>query len=193
MTRAQELGTLASQLENGLAGDEGVAEKIPPLVRAARELAALDSAAAPLAQRLEAAVVELQELGGDFGRLGAGLDFDEETTRALQERMSLWLELQRRLWHRPCGVARQTRGTGAKSRCAIRHRGHACETRRGISGTRKSPAPRRREIERGPDSRRRIAREKGRAAFKVTWLQTGRFANHRDGHWRIARARRQPG
>jgi DNA repair protein RecN (Recombination protein N) len=94
--KAQELAVLATQLESGLAGEEGAAAKFPMLVRAARELAALDPVAAGLAQRLEAAVVELQELGGDFGRLGAGLDFDEEATRILQERMSLWLELQRR-------------------------------------------------------------------------------------------------
>ena len=94
--QAQELAALAAQLETGLAGEEGLGAKFPPLVRAARELAALDSAAAPFAQRLEAAILELQELGRDFGRLGAELDIDEETARALQERMSLWLELQRR-------------------------------------------------------------------------------------------------
>jgi DNA repair protein RecN (Recombination protein N) len=94
--KAQELAALASQLEGGLAGEEGLGAKFPPLVRAARELAALDPAAAPFAQRLEAAIVELQELGGDFGRLGAELEFDEESARAVQERMSLWLELQRR-------------------------------------------------------------------------------------------------
>ncbi len=96
LTRARELGELATQLENGLSGEEGAAAQFPVLVRAARELAALDATAAPLTARLEATVVELQDLAGDFGRLGAGLDFDEETTRALQERMSLWLELQRR-------------------------------------------------------------------------------------------------
>jgi DNA repair protein RecN (Recombination protein N) len=94
--KAQELAVLATQLESGLADEDDAAAKFPPLVRAARELAALDPAAAPLAQRLEAAIIELQELSGDFGRLGAGLDFDEASARALQERMSLWLELQRR-------------------------------------------------------------------------------------------------
>ncbi|HTB63484.1 MAG TPA: AAA family ATPase [Opitutales bacterium] len=95
-SKAQELVALAGELENGLAGEEGLSAKFPPLVRAARELAELDPTAAPLAQRLEAAVVELQEVGGDFGRLAAGFDFDAETTQTLQERMSLWLELQRR-------------------------------------------------------------------------------------------------
>jgi DNA repair protein RecN (Recombination protein N) len=95
-SKAQELVALASELENGLAGEEGVAAKFPPLVRAARELAELDPAAAPLAQRLEAAVVELQDVGGEFGQMAASFDFDEETTQTLQERMSLWLELQRR-------------------------------------------------------------------------------------------------
>ncbi|HVU37581.1 MAG TPA: DNA repair protein RecN [Opitutales bacterium] len=104
LNKGQELATFATQLEEGLAGEEGVAAKFPALVRAARELAALDPAAAPLAQRLENAVVELQELGGDFGRLVAGLDFDEETARALQERMGLWLELQRRYGADPAAL-----------------------------------------------------------------------------------------
>jgi DNA repair protein RecN (Recombination protein N) len=94
--KAQELAALATQLESGLADQDDTAAKFPPLVRAARELAALDPSAAPLAQRLEAAVVELQELADEFGRLAAGLDFDEQSARTLQERMSLWLELQRR-------------------------------------------------------------------------------------------------
>jgi DNA repair protein RecN (Recombination protein N) len=96
LNRGQELGELSARLENGVAGDDGVAAKLAPLVRAARELAALDPAATPLAARLEAAVVELQELSADFAGVGAGLDFDAETAKALQERMSLWLELQRR-------------------------------------------------------------------------------------------------
>jgi len=102
--KSQELAVLATQLESGLAGEEGLGVKFPPLVRAARELAALDPAAAPFAQRFEAAIVELQELGGDFGRLGAGLEFDEETARSLQERMSLWLELQRRYGADPAAL-----------------------------------------------------------------------------------------
>jgi len=94
--KSQELAELATELEAGLGADEGVAAKFPALVRAARKLAELDSAAAPLAQRLEAAILEMQEVGGDFGRLGAELEFDEETAKTLQERMSRWLELQRR-------------------------------------------------------------------------------------------------
>jgi DNA repair protein RecN (Recombination protein N) len=96
LSKGQELAAFASQLETGLSGEDGATAQFPELVRAARELAALDASATPLVQRLEAAVVELQDLGGDFARLGAGLDFDEETARALSERMSLWLELQRR-------------------------------------------------------------------------------------------------
>jgi DNA repair protein RecN (Recombination protein N) len=95
-SKAQELAELAAQLESGLVSEEGFAPKFPPLVRAARKLAELDPAVLPLAQRLEAAIVDLQEVGGDFGRLVAELEFDEKTVQALQERMSRWLELQRR-------------------------------------------------------------------------------------------------
>lgn len=104
LSKGQELAALVGQLESGLSGEEGASAKFPELVRAARELAALDATAAPLGQRLEAAIVELQELGGDFARLGAGLDIDEETAQALQERMSLWLELQRRYGADPAAL-----------------------------------------------------------------------------------------
>ena len=73
-------------------------------MRAARKLAELDPAALPLAQRFEAAIVELQEVGGDFGRLLAELEFDEETAKTLQERMSRWLELQRRYGADPAAI-----------------------------------------------------------------------------------------
>jgi len=103
-SKAQELAELAGQLETGLAGEEGVMAKFPVLVRTARELAKLDAAAVPLAQRLEATIMELQELGGEFERLGAGFEFDEETAQSLQERMSLWLELQRRYGKEPAAL-----------------------------------------------------------------------------------------
>jgi len=96
LTRAQELGELAARLENGLSGEDGAAAQLSALVRAAREWAELDRTAAPLAGRLEAVVVELQELAADFARLGAGPELDEAAAKAVQERMSLWLELQRR-------------------------------------------------------------------------------------------------
>ena len=95
-SKSQELAELATQLESGLVGEDGLSAKFPPLVRSARKLAELDPAAAPLAQRLEHAIVELQDVGGDFVRLGAELEFDEGTAQTLQERMSKWLELQRR-------------------------------------------------------------------------------------------------
>jgi DNA repair protein RecN (Recombination protein N) len=104
LTRAQELGELAARVESGLAGEEGAAALLAPLVRSAREWAALDSGAVPLAARLEAVVVELQELAGDFARLGAGLELDDAAAKALQERMSLWLELQRRYGADPAAL-----------------------------------------------------------------------------------------
>jgi DNA repair protein RecN (Recombination protein N) len=103
-SKAQELAELATELERDLASEEGIAAKFPPLVRAARKLAELDPAVLPLAQRLETAIVELQDVGGDFGRLIAELEFDEKTAQTIQDRMSRWLELQRRYGADPAAI-----------------------------------------------------------------------------------------
>jgi DNA repair protein RecN (Recombination protein N) len=103
-SKSQELAELANELEGGLVGEDGLAPKFPALVRAARKLAELDPAAGPLAQRFEAALLELQEVGSDYGRLGAELEFDEETAKTLQERMSRWLELKRRYGADPAAM-----------------------------------------------------------------------------------------
>jgi DNA repair protein RecN (Recombination protein N) len=101
LSRAQEIGELAGKMENGLAGEDGAAAQLAGLVRTAREWAELDATAAPAAQRLEAVVMELQELAREFAELGAGPELDEAAAQALQERMSLWLELQRRYGQDP--------------------------------------------------------------------------------------------
>ncbi len=96
LDRAQELTELAGQLEAGLTGDEGVAAQLGPMQRAAYELAQLDEEAAALANRLEAAIIELQDLGGEFALLAGQADFEPEAAEALQARMATWLEIKRK-------------------------------------------------------------------------------------------------
>ena len=96
MSRAQELTELSSALAAGLTGDEGVQTRVAALLREARSLEQIDAASKPLAQRLEAAAVELNDLGAEFASLGQQLQFDPEQAEALTARMNTWLEAKRK-------------------------------------------------------------------------------------------------
>ena len=96
MSRARELIDLAALLEAGLIGEEGVQGRLAPLLREARNLENIDAASKPLAARLASAVVELNDLGGEFATLGQQLQFDPQHAEELNARMTTWLEVQRK-------------------------------------------------------------------------------------------------
>jgi len=96
MNRAQELIGLADLLAGGLTGDEGVQDRLGALLREARRLESLDPASRPLAERFSAAVVELNELGGEFSSLGQKLHMDPEQAEVLAARMNAWLDVKRK-------------------------------------------------------------------------------------------------
>jgi len=94
--RAQELIELATNLSNGLTGEEGAAAKVAALVRDARQLESLDPASKVLAERLASVSVELADLGAEFETLGGEYQFDPEQAEALQARLNTWLETKRK-------------------------------------------------------------------------------------------------
>ena len=96
MSRAQELTELSSALAAGLTGDEGMQTRVAALLREARQLEGIDPASKPLAQRLESAAVELNDLGAEFAALSQSLHFDSEHAEALTARMNTWLEAKRK-------------------------------------------------------------------------------------------------
>ncbi len=95
LSRAQELMELSSALAAGLTGDDGVQNRVAALLRTARQLEEIDAASQPLAARLASAVVELNDLGGEFAALSQQLQFDPEQAEELAQRMSTWLEVRR--------------------------------------------------------------------------------------------------
>ncbi|MEY2882054.1 MAG: repair protein RecN [Verrucomicrobiota bacterium] len=96
MSGAQELTEISASLAAGLTGDEGVQTRVAALLREARQLEALDPASQPLAQRLESAAVELNDLGAEFAALSQQCQFDPEQAEALAARMDAWLEAKRK-------------------------------------------------------------------------------------------------
>lgn len=96
MNRAQELIGLTQTLAGGLTGEDGVQSRVAQLLRDARALENIDAASRPLAARLEAAAIELNDLAAEFAALGGELQFDPEQAESLTARMNTWLELKRR-------------------------------------------------------------------------------------------------
>jgi DNA repair protein RecN (Recombination protein N) len=95
-SRAQELIDLAQTLAEGLTGEEGLQPKLAAQLREARRLAGLDPASQPLADRLNSAAIELNDLGAEFDELARQLHFDPERAEQLSAQMSAWLDLKRR-------------------------------------------------------------------------------------------------
>ena len=96
MSRAQEITTLATTLSDGLTGEEGLQARLAALLREARQLEGIDPASKPLADRLNSAAVELNDLSAEFAALGQQLHFEPEHAEELTERMNTWLELKRK-------------------------------------------------------------------------------------------------
>jgi DNA repair protein RecN (Recombination protein N) len=105
MSRGQELTELASSLSAGLIGDEGIQTRLASLLRQGRDLGEIDAASKPLAERLAAATVELNELGAEFSSLSEALQFDPAEAEQLSSRMNTWLEVKRRHGPEPAAVA----------------------------------------------------------------------------------------
>ncbi|HEX3729427.1 MAG TPA: AAA family ATPase [Opitutaceae bacterium] len=95
-SRAQELIDLAQALAGGLTGEEGTQARLAALLREAKKLASLDSASQALADRLNSAAIELNDLGAEFDELARQLQFDPERAEQLSAQMSAWLDLKRR-------------------------------------------------------------------------------------------------
>ena len=95
-SRAQELITLADGLAAGLTGEDSVQTRLAAHLREAKQLAALDAASQPLADRLSSTAIELNDLGAEFAALAQQLVFDPEQAEQLQAKLNTWLELKRR-------------------------------------------------------------------------------------------------
>ncbi len=95
LSKAKELTSLIGKVHAGLAGDDGFSSQLPSLLRAAREVAAIDPEAAGLENRLNALAIEIEDIASDYSRLAADTG-DEETAEDIHRRMMLWLELKRK-------------------------------------------------------------------------------------------------
>ena len=96
LTKSHELAELAGGLNAELAGEDGVSGRLGSILQAARDLGNIDPETLPLADRLESSVIEIADIGSDYGALLESCEFDEEQASSLHERMNRWLEIRRR-------------------------------------------------------------------------------------------------
>ncbi len=96
LDRSRELAETANAVAFGLSGDRGVVGLAGKLLRQARDLGRLDAEAEPLASRVEALVLEAEDLAGDYRRLADAVDFDEGRSASIQRKMQAWMEVKRR-------------------------------------------------------------------------------------------------
>ena len=95
LAKAQELAALIGRVQSGLSGDDGFASRLPVLLRASREIAAIDPEAAGLENRLNALAIEIEDIASDYARLSSESG-DEESAAETHRRMMLWLDLKRK-------------------------------------------------------------------------------------------------
>lgn len=96
MSSAQELVALASACSDGLSGDDGLAEQLSLVVGRLEDLVDLDPETATYLDRARSALIELQDIGDEVGRLAGDYDFDPQAIELVTEQMNLWQELRRK-------------------------------------------------------------------------------------------------
>lgn len=107
LSRAQELREFAAGLTAGLGGDDGIAGKMASLIRMARHMEAIDASCKSIADRLSAAAIELADVAEECSSLDQSLQFGEEESAEIQEKMDAWLAAKRRYGGDVATVARK--------------------------------------------------------------------------------------
>jgi DNA repair protein RecN (Recombination protein N) len=79
-----------------LSGDDGIISKLGRLVMNSRQISEIDKRTVELTDRLNQAVVELDDVNAEFFQLRRKSDFNEIEIAAFQERMDKWLEVKRK-------------------------------------------------------------------------------------------------
>lgn len=96
MSQSQDIIRLASGVQEGLDGDQGLLSRLASVRQAAAQLASMDASTSALLERIDAAMIELQDVAGEYANVAGSCDIDEESAAALSRRMEQWMELRRR-------------------------------------------------------------------------------------------------
>lgn len=101
LDNARELTQLSEAAGEGA---RRAAHEASKAVRAARDLAEIDTDADALAGRLDALIIEAEDLVGEYDALASGGDFDPSEAEAIHQRMQTWLQIRRKYGPSPEAV-----------------------------------------------------------------------------------------
>lgn len=96
LDKSRDLREKSSEAVQRLSGARGMAAIGSDVLRTARELAALDAEAAPLAERVEQLIIEAEDISDEYRALAEAVDFDPQQAEQIQQRMSAWMDVRRR-------------------------------------------------------------------------------------------------
>lgn len=94
---AQQAGQCASAARQA-------AQEASAALKAARALAGIDPEADPLAGRLDALVIEAEDLATEYDALAGGGEFDPQAAEEIHQRMQAWLQIKRKFGPTPEAV-----------------------------------------------------------------------------------------
>ena len=101
LDKTRDIAEAADAIIGGLRGDKALAGIASRLLRQARALSHDEPEAAPLADRIEALVIEADDLAGEFQALADAVNFNPAEVEAIQRRMQVWLDVRRRFGPTP--------------------------------------------------------------------------------------------
>lgn len=101
---AQEIIARAATAAEALAGEGAATEQAAAALRALEELAPTEPSAGALRERLNSAILEMDDIAEALKDLAAACEFEEEAAHELEAQMSAWLDLKRKYGHTPTQV-----------------------------------------------------------------------------------------
>lgn len=96
LANAERLTQLAVRVYDALNGEGAAVERAGDAAAAARDLAAIDPALSSLAERLDAAVVEMDDVAHEIRRYRDDVEYDPQRLAAIEERLDALLRLKRK-------------------------------------------------------------------------------------------------
>ncbi|MEO0795933.1 MAG: DNA repair protein RecN [Verrucomicrobiota bacterium] len=93
LDNVRELSQLAEQAE---AGARNAARAVSNALKDARALVDIDSTTDSFAGRMDALIIEAEDLADEYSSIATGGVFDPREAEAIQQRMQLWLQIKRK-------------------------------------------------------------------------------------------------
>ena len=93
---AEELIAALQAVEQGLSGEDGLIAPLGRLRQALAKVARIDAHVQVLGERLNSVAIELKDIAGEAGQLGAQVNLDPREAERLRERLDTLLRLQQK-------------------------------------------------------------------------------------------------